>query len=712
MTFNFSSYSLIFILMGMLVLILAAVIWTRRVSPGAAPITFCLIAIALWLFSRTLMMSVTLFEDKLVWAKIMYCCTITVVVMWFSFTLDYRGSNWWRNKRNLLLLCFIPVMSLIVVSTQGWLELGWLGVKPYLSGNVILWERSPLFWVVVLYCLALMLAGIILLFRFGLRSSRTQLFQMGILGIGTIIAGAAMTGNAIGYNRNEQIDFIPYMFFVAGLFYVVTIFRLKFFDVIPQARKALVKYIPDGIVVLNSAGSIADLNPAAEKILKTERDKAFGKKIDKMFPWLGLAKPEIRMGQHNLVELESEGSQLLDVRLIPMLVGPKVKGKLVVLRDISEHRKVEQTIRDNELRYRTLVDQSTDGVLIVQDGVYKFANRTFSEISGYAVPEIVGQSVSFIMAEDDSADIDKLRYLQTGARPPADYFEVCIKRKDGRLSEMEASVSTITFTGHNAYLLTLRDITERKINQKKLNNLYQEEVKLRNNLQDETDKRSKYTRALVHELKTPLTGILSSSEILESLVQEGTQMALVRNMRRASNNLENRINELIELEKGETGKLKINLMPVDLSQLIDQIAKEIFPTALSKELTMEFNIDANLPVIQGDWVRLSQVITNLLSNAVKYTSTGKIILSAMNYDEDNVIFRIKDTGRGIDTDQMEYIFDPYRRKPIGGMQFSGIGIGLALCKIYVELHEGKIWVESVYGRGSTFSFTLPKTQST
>jgi PAS domain S-box-containing protein len=711
MTFDFSSYSLIFIFMGILVLILAAVIWTRRESPGALPISICLMAIALWLFARTLMTSASFIGDKVFWAKIMYCCTVTVVVMWFSFALDYSGSHWWRKKQNLFLLCFIPAISLIIVSTSGLQHLNWLKVQPYLSGDLILWERAPLFWVVFVYSLILMLTGFGVLFRFGIRNSRNQLFQICILALGTIIAGFALIAHAIGFIGDEQIHLIPYLFFVAGLFYVLTIFRYKFFDVIPQARKALVEHMPDGIVVLNSAGSIADMNPAAEKILKSDRMKVFGKRIDKTFPWLGLSKPENPIGQHNLVECENEGYELLDVRLIPIQVGQKLKGKLLLLRDISEHRKVEKTIRDSELRYRTLVDQSTDGVLIVQDGVFKFANRTFSEISGYPVFEIVGQAVAFVMPENETEVVNKLRSFRTEEKPAAEYFDVRLKRKDGKLREMEAIVSMITFMGHNAYLLTIRDITDRKINQMKIQNLYQQEVLLRKGLQDEIDKRSKYTRALVYELKNPLTEILVSSELLDSLVQEGTQKALVRNMRRASSNLENRINELMELEKGETGKLKINLMPVDLSQLIDQIAREIFPAALNKGLTLEFNIDASLPVIQGDWVRLSQVINNLLTNAVKYTSTGKIVLTARNYDAENVLFEIKDTGKGLDRDQMEYIFDPYRRKPAGGMQFSGIGIGLALCKIYVELHEGKIWVESTYGSGSTFSFTLPISQS-
>jgi signal transduction histidine kinase len=237
--------------------------------------------------------------------------------------------------------------------------------------------------------------------------------------------------------------------------------------------------------------------------------------------------------------------------------------------------------------------------------------------------------------------------------------------------------------------------------------IYQEEVRLRSGMQDEIDKRTKYTRALVHELKTPLTSILASSELLESEAKEAISQALIKNLRRAAFNLENRINDLIDLARGETGRLHIVRKPIDIYQLINDITKEINPMAAAKGLKMEVSLVQPLPIIQVDKIRLSQVITNLLSNAIKYTTTGKIIFQVTNYDENYVLFKIEDTGRGIDAEHMEFLFDPYRRKPSGGMQFSGIGIGLPLSKMYVELHEGKIWADSTYGRGSTFSFTIP-----
>jgi signal transduction histidine kinase len=254
--------------------------------------------------------------------------------------------------------------------------------------------------------------------------------------------------------------------------------------------------------------------------------------------------------------------------------------------------------------------------------------------------------------------------------------------------------------------MVLRDITERKLTQRKLETLYSEERRLSNSLQEEIDKRSKYTRALVHELRTPLTSILASSELLESEINDSILSALVKNIRRASLNLEQRINELIELARGEIGMLKINPMPLDMSELIREIVSEMTPVASGKGLAMVSEIP-DLPLVQGERSRLRQVMTNLLSNAIKFTNKGTVTVRASKYGSDLILVQVQDTGRGIDKEQMEDLFDPYRRKTNTGWEMGGLGIGLALSKIFIDLHKGRIWAESTPGSGSIFSFTIP-----
>jgi PAS domain S-box-containing protein len=467
MTFNFSLYSVIFFILGTLVLIITAVIWTRKSSPGALPMAICLTAIAVWIFSRTLQLSSVDSTDKVFWAKVMYFSTVIEVIAWFSFALAFSGSKWHRNKLNIFYLYLLPITSLIIVSMGSWQHLEGLIVKPYLVDGAVLWEHGPLYWIITLYAYTLMAIGFFVLLRFGFRSSRTQLRQILVLLSGTLIASVAIVVNALGYNKTDQHDFIPYLIFVAGLFYTITIFRFKLLDVIPLARNTLVENIPDGILVLNIAGYIADMNPAFEKMLELDKRSLLGKRLIDVCPWLDQAKPGIKPESHTEVIYEDAGSKrYMDVRLIPLEVGSRTKGELLVIRDVSEHRKMEKTLSESDARYRTLVEQSTDGVLIIQDGLFGFANQALSEISGYSITETIGKPLSFMIAEEDRVIVNEIYSMWRSARGD-DYHEYRIKRKDGKSRDVEASNSAITFNGHPAYMVTLRDITERKIAQNK-----------------------------------------------------------------------------------------------------------------------------------------------------------------------------------------------------------------------------------------------------
>jgi len=263
-----------------------------------------------------------------------------------------------------------------------------------------------------------------------------------------------------------------------------------------------------------------------------------------------------------------------------------------------------------------------------------------------------------------------------------------------------------TYDGALANIVTVRDITERQLTQRKLESLYQRELQLSSNLKDEVDKRSRYTRALVHELKTPLTAILASSELLESEVHDNTISALIGNIRRASLNLEQRINELIELARGEIGLLRIDPNLIDISELIHDIVDEMAPVAAARGLNLTSEV-STIPPVHADKGRLKQVLTNLISNAFKFTDQGEVSIKVKYNDPDSLLIQVKDTGRGISFEELEHIFDPYRRRSSEKQALGGLGIGLAISKMIIELHHGKIWAENNPGGGAVFSFIIP-----
>lgn len=258
-------------------------------------------------------------------------------------------------------------------------------------------------------------------------------------------------------------------------------------------------------------------------------------------------------------------------------------------------------------------------------------------------------------------------------------------------------------------LVLLQDISERKESQKLLETLYNKEYKLRHDLQQEMEKRDNYVRAIIHELKTPLTAILASGELLEAEFQDknDTLSSLVRNIRHSSFNLERRINELLDLARGEIGILHLDMQPLNIIEIIRVVESEMVSSARSKGLLLESSIDETIPPVRGDKRRLHWVLTNLVKNSIAYTPAGKVIIHAGQNGDKSIHIKVEDTGPGISEAVLPHLFDPYLRRKDDKDRLRGLGIGLALSKIFVELHNGKIWAENNAQQGATLHFTLP-----
>ena len=251
------------------------------------------------------------------------------------------------------------------------------------------------------------------------------------------------------------------------------------------------------------------------------------------------------------------------------------------------------------------------------------------------------------------------------------------------------------------------DITELEQAQEKLEEAYEQERSLRKQLQAEAQWRIEFTRALVHELKTPLTPVLSSSELLYSELREEPWMSIAENIHRGATNLSNRIDELLDLAKVEIGTLRLNREALDVVPLLQRAGDDMAVVAKAAGQSLTLELPSSLPRVWADEERLRQVFLNLLINASKFTQEGgKIILRAME-QKDSLVVEVEDNGPGIPGEYQERLFQPYHRQLSDREHLSGLGLGLALCKNIVELHDGEMWVNSEVGKGSIFGFSIP-----
>lgn len=226
-------------------------------------------------------------------------------------------------------------------------------------------------------------------------------------------------------------------------------------------------------------------------------------------------------------------------------------------------------------------------------------------------------------------------------------------------------------------------------------------------LQTEMQKRVDFTRLLVHELKTPLTPMLGASDILVNNLEDEELGRIAKNIHRGAHNLNNRINDLTDVAKGEMGTLQLRYEKVDIGQMLKEIEDYVLPEVEKRKLTLVSESPDYIPTLLADGDRLRQVILNLVSNALKFTpAKGRIDLKAKIQDT-SLVVEVKDTGSGIAKKDQKWLFMAYYQIRTGQEPLSGLGLGLPLSKMLVELHGGQIWVESRKGKGSIFSFSIP-----
>jgi signal transduction histidine kinase len=240
-----------------------------------------------------------------------------------------------------------------------------------------------------------------------------------------------------------------------------------------------------------------------------------------------------------------------------------------------------------------------------------------------------------------------------------------------------------------------------------LQKAYQQEKELRRELEVEMGRRVEFTRALVHELKTPLTAVMASSSLLVDELQEEPWLRLAKNIDQGASNLNSRIDELLDLARGEIGMLHLKCQPVDPLRLLREVGAHMSPVAISHGQSLNLDLPPSLPLVWADEARLRQVVLNLLANAYKFTPEGGEINLRARQNDAALVVDVQDTGPGISKKEQGWLFEPYHRLERDRERLSGLGLGLALCKTLVALHEGRIWVESKLGQGSTFSFSLP-----
>lgn len=360
--------------------------------------------------------------------------------------------------------------------------------------------------------------------------------------------------------------------------------------------------------------------------------------------------------------------------------------------DITERKKSEESLIASEKKYEILVENSNDGVVLIQDGLVKFGNQALSRITGLVVDDFIDKPFLDLVGPTHRKMVaEKYRQRMLG-QPVEPRYSFPLIIKDKKLLPVEVNASLIEYNGRPADMAVIRDISKAK------------EVDMM---------KTEFISVASHQLRTPLTGIKWFGELLLSPKGDklsAKQKEYVQQIASSNERMIKLVNDLLDVSHIETGrKFAIVKKRTDFCQLLNHVLNEQTVYLKKKNLKIVTDCDLNKKLVFAfDYEKIEQALVNLINNAIKYSKDGGQITIGFKKSQGRLEFYIKDEGYGIPKRQQHRVFEKFfRGDNIVTVSPEGTGLGLYIVRGIINGHGGKIWFESKENEGTAFYFALP-----
>ncbi|RMF08404.1 MAG: PAS domain S-box protein [Candidatus Neomarinimicrobiota bacterium] len=476
--------------------------------------------------------------------------------------------------------------------------------------------------------------------------------------------------------------------------------------------KTIIETEPECVKILAPDGTLEHMNAAGLAMI--EADSLEQVQHQSVLP---LVAPPYRPAFREMVEKVMGGStEMLEFEIVGLRGTHRwlethsaplhdaqghISGLLGVTRDITDRKRMEEMLIEEETRMRMLVEGTPYLFFYTQDldGKFTYISPSVESITGYTVEEWMQPEQNWFLTDSEINQRARERtriHLQGKRTEGAIPLEII--HKQGHILQLEIYEHPVFQQGQVVGIQGVaHDITER---QRAL-----EEAQQANRVKD------LFLANMSHEIRTPLNSIVGFSELLESALSDRInqdEQHFFDIIRSSSDRLMNTVHEILDISLIESGTYRLNRKPHDLVAMTRSIIDQYAPAALDKELELSFRSTRKTAPIITDEYGLERILNNLIDNAVKYTPSGSVSVRLSRH-KPHYILTIRDTGIGISPEYLPRLYDIFSQESVGyTKKFQGIGLGMSLVKKYSDLLGIQIQVESSKGIGTTFTLTIPE----